>query len=297
MQPGPRLRLRAPAKINLALHVTGRRADGYHLLDTLVVFADACDTIEVEASDHDSFEISGAYADGVPTGEDNLVLRARDLLRHNFPAESGAVTIRLEKNLPPASGIGGGSSDAAAALKALTRLWRLDPAAGELARLAAPLGADLPMCVHACPLVARGTGDEIAPMKEWPALHLVLANPGMAVATAGIFRRLTSKANPPLPPLPVRHDTSAIAAWLGQCRNDLEAPAIEIAPPIAEALDLLNQSGAILSRMSGSGATCFGLFDTAQEAGQSAGKLRRARPGWFIEAARSAGTGEHPWDG
>ncbi len=297
MQSVSSLRILAPAKINLALHVTGRRGDGYHLLDTLVVFADACDAIEVEIADKDSLEVSGPYADRLPATDDNLVVRARDLLRMARPADTAPVAIRLEKNLPPASGIGGGSSDAAATLKALSRLWRIGLTTDELARLAAPLGADLPMCVHARPLLARGAGEEIAPLNEWPQLHLVLANPGLAVPTGEIFRRLTTKANPPLPSLP-RTDTAAgVAAWLAQCRNDLEGPAIEAVPPIAKALDMLKTSGALLSRMSGSGATCFGLYETAEAAGEATRHLRQANPAWFVRTAHSAGAGEYPWDG
>jgi 4-diphosphocytidyl-2-C-methyl-D-erythritol kinase len=156
--------LPAPAKINLALHVTGRRDDGYHLLDTLVVFTEDGDRLSISSAERDTFSVSGAFAQAVPLDASNLVLRARDLLRAHFPeAARRPVSIVLEKNLPPASGIGGGSSDAAAALKALVRLWDIPITEADLARHALPLGADLPMCLAARPLVAKGIGEEIAP--------------------------------------------------------------------------------------------------------------------------------------
>lgn len=278
----------APAKINLALHVTGRRDDGYHLLETLAVFAGYGDRVTAVPSDADGFAVSGPFAADVPFDASNLVLKARDLLRAAFPAATRQpVRIALEKNLPPASGIGGGSSDAAATLRALRAVWGLVLPAHELMRLAAPLGADLPMCVAARPLVARGIGERIESVERLPSLPLVVVNPGVPVATSDVFRRLARRDNAPLPPLPGRRDPATLAGWLAAARNDLETPAVEVAPMIAEALAAIRAGGAALARMSGSGATCFGLFPTQADAAGAARRISRARPGWWVVATQS----------
>ena len=286
------LTLPAPAKINLALHVTGRRSDGYHLLDSLVVFAGHGDRVTAASAEADGFAVGGPFAAGVPLDGSNLVVRARDLLRAAFPAATRRpVHILLEKNLPPASGIGGGSSDAAAALRALRAVWGLDLPAHEMMRLAAPLGADLPMCVAARPLIARGIGGEIAPVEGLPRLPLVLVNPGVPVSTPDVFRRLARRDNAPLPPLPARLGPAALAGWLAAARNDLEAPAIAVAPAIAEARAAIRAEGAALARMSGSGATCFGLFMTQADAAGAAQRIASARPGWWVVATHSTEAG------
>jgi len=283
----------APAKINLALHVTGQRPDRYHLIESLSVFADVGDEVEVCASDADSFACIGERASPDIAGPDNLCLRARDALRSAFPGQTGSqVRITLHKRLPVASGVGGGSSDAAATLKLLAAHWRLPADAKTLARIATPLGADLPMCLAAAPLIARGVGDEIEPLAEFPALDLVLANPGVAVATPEVFRRLARKHNPPLPPLPARRDASAVIDWLAATRNDLQPPAIELAAEIPACLDALADSGAIFSRMSGSGATCFGVFADRAAATLAATRILRQHPGWFVAATRTGAAGE-----
>jgi 4-diphosphocytidyl-2-C-methyl-D-erythritol kinase len=259
----------APAKVNLALHVTGRRPDGYHLLDTLVVHGGWSDTVSATRATRDgasvSLTIDGPHAAGLSAGGDNLVLRAARLLaeeaarlgRSVFP-----VDLRLEKHLPIASGVGGGSSDAAATLRLLDRLWGLDLGREGLAALALPLGADVPMCVRGEPLRARGIGEEIETLASLPPFRLELANPGVPVSTPAVFRALASRENPPLPPLPDRFaDVHALVAWLGATRNDLEAAAIAIAPPIADTLAAMRaRPGCLFARMSGSGATCFGIF-------------------------------------
>ena len=278
----------APAKINLALHVTGRRSDGYHLLDTLVIFTKFGDRVSVGPAERDEFIASGPFADAVPLDTSNLVLRARDLLRAHFPRAGGPVRIALEKNLPAASGIGGGSSDAAAALKALAGLWNIDIADEELARLALPLGADLPMCVAARPLLAKGIGEEIVPVERLPALPILLVNPRVPVPTPEVFRRLASRENPPLPPLPPRPDVAALVGWLQNTRNDLEAPAAEAAPVILDVLSAIRRNGAAFARMSGSGATCFGIFGTAAEAEKAATRIAADRPGWWAVATQSS---------
>lgn len=280
----------APAKINLALHVTGRRADGFHMLETLVVFTDFGDRITVCAAGRDDFSVDGPFAAAVPADDGNLVIRAREALRGAYAGRCGPVRIQLEKTLPAASGVGGGSSDAAATLKALAALWELPAGPRELAEIAAPLGADLPMCIHARPLMARGIGEIVEPVDAMPALPMVLVNPGAAVATPDVFRRLGKRDNPPLPPLPDRLGARELTAWLRACRNDLEAPALDIAPAIADALASLGEAGARLARMSGSGATCFGLFGSDAEAGRAAAAIGKGRPGWFVVATRSGGS-------
>ena len=192
--------------------------------------------------------------------------------------------IALEKNLPIASGIGGGSSDAAAAFKALNRLWSAGLGEGELAEIGIRLGADVPMCLHARPLIARGVGDEIEPLPGFPALGVVLVNPGAAVATPEVFRALPSPGNPPLPPLPERPDLDALVGWLRTTRNDLQQPAVGLAPSIAEALAEIEAERAAFARMSGSGATCFGLFGRQEDASRAAMAIRGRRPGWFVAA-------------
>ncbi len=280
----------APAKINLALHVTGRRADGYHLLESLVVFADFGDRLLVEPAATDGFTIAGPHGAGLSTGPDNLVTTARDRLRAAY-GESAAppVAIHLDKRLPLASGIGGGSSDAAAALRSLAAVWGLDAGSPEIAAIAAGLGADVPMCLDGRALVARGIGHDLRPLRAWPAFEVVLVNPGVGVSTPAVFAGLARRDNPPLPPLPDRPDHAAALAFLAAARNDLEAPALALAPLIGEALEALETTGAGFSRMSGSGATCFGIFAGPDEARAAAARIRSARPGWFVEATRTTG--------
>jgi 4-diphosphocytidyl-2-C-methyl-D-erythritol kinase len=282
----------APSKINLALHVTGQRADGYHLLDTLVTFADAGDRLTFAAADTDGFGVSGPFASALPvdatpkTG--NLVLRARDALR----ATAGIATpvhIHLEKNLPIASGIGGGSADAAATLRGLKRLWHLDIADATLQHIALGLGADVPMCLASRPLLARGIGEDIFLLDAFPSLHLLLVNPKIEVSTPVIFKSLTQKTNPPLV---VPADGASIEDWLSalvDARNDLQPPAEVIEGAIAEVLRLLSQTGPVFARMSGSGATCFGVYATAAAAGAGAAAIAAARPAWYVEATETVG--------
>lgn len=279
----------APAKVNLALHITGQRADGYHLLDTLVVFTEAGDRVTVEPADTDTFTISGPFGAGLDTGPDNLVIRARDRMREltagSIPPTP--VAIHLEKNLPVASGIGGGSSDAAATMRALCSLWGILPDTEDLDAIGLKLGADVPMCLWAHTLVARGIGEEIAPARL-PSLPMVLVNPGVAISTPAAFRALQRKDNPPLPPVPDDASFEEIVEWLaGWTRNDLEPPARSLAPEVGETLDALRDAGAALARMSGSGATCFGLFPSESEAEAAAARLAAAHPAWYVRATRT----------
>ncbi len=271
---------RARAKVNLCLHVTGQRADGYHLLDSLVVFAETGDLVSCAPASAMTLSLTGPEAEGLGAGEDNLVLRAA----RSFAAGQGAA-ITLDKRLPVASGIGGGSADAAATLKALARLWGM-PVPDAAAVLA--LGADVPVCLAGHPARMQGVGEVVSPLPHaLPPAHLVLVNPRVHVSTPTVFRGLTRKDNAPLPPdLPNLPDVPALADWLGVQRNDLEAPAIAALPVIATVkAALAAQAGCHLARMSGSGATCFGLFSEAAAAEAAARALARAQPGWWVQAS------------
>lgn len=281
---------RAPAKINLALHVTGQRADGYHLLDTMVTFADAGDQLTFRPADQDHFTILGHFAhallaDGQPK-PGNLVLRARDALRsyaESVNAPAPPVHIHLDKNLPIASGIGGGSADAAATLRGLMRLWRLDIPREKREEIALSLGADVPMCLRSRPLMARGIGENIRIITGFPSLHLLLVNPMVEVSTPVIFKSLTSKINPPLD-LP--QDGASREDWLAalvDARNDLQPRAEIIEGKIVQALGLLQATNPIFARMSGSGATCFGVYPDARACQAARAALEAVKPQWYLQ--------------
>ena len=267
----------APAKVNLTLHVTGQRKDGYHLLDSLVVFADVGDRVTVIPAITAKFEVTGPRAEGVPTDETNLVVRAAALF--DVP-----VHIILSKHLPVAAGIGGGSSDAAATVLALSEITgntRLPAGVTEL-------GADVRVCLLRQAARMRGIGEDVAPYASLPPLFAVLANPAVDVSTPAVFKALPNKTNPPMPKqLPQGLKTRAFIDWLATQRNDLEAPAIENAPIIADVLAALTAlPDARLARMSGSGATCFALFETEQAAQNAARLLADQQPDWWVEPAR-----------
>ena len=283
----------APAKLNLALHVTGRRADGYHLIDSLVAFTRFGDRVTISPSDEDRFEMTGPYAAGLPADDGNLALRALKAMRAEFGG-TDPVSIALEKNLPVASGIGGGSSDAAAVMRGLASLWQVPEDQERLARSGIGLGADVPMCLAARPLLARGIGDEITPVDGFPSLGIVLVNPGVGVSTAAVFAALASCDGTPLPPLPSLIDFHTLCNWLETTRNDLEAPARAFEPAINGALAALKKAGAHFVRMSGSGATCFGLFESGNLAKRAASEIRKRKPDWFVAATRNTSQGEAP---
>lgn len=264
----------APAKVNLALHVTGQREDGYHLLDSLVMFANLGDRISARLADVPGLSVTGPLAEAVPTGPENLVLKAAA-----WAGQSAA--FELEKNLPAAAGIGGGSSDAAAALRALEALTGQ---AVDTTRLA-ELGADVPVCYFARACRMTGVGEQIKRV-ALPPVAAVLANPRVEVSTPRVFDRLASKENAPMPELPPLVTASELIAFLHeQTRNDLEPPARALASVIGEVLDRLwALKGARLARMSGSGATCFALFDAIVAAEEAAAELSAQRPDWWVSA-------------
>ncbi|HVY50770.1 MAG TPA: 4-(cytidine 5'-diphospho)-2-C-methyl-D-erythritol kinase [Devosia sp.] len=278
----------APAKINLALHVTGRRADGYHALEMLVAFADVCDEIEAVPARKDSLSISGPFAPALGSSEGNLVLKALAAFRTRWPgALPEGLALRLRKNLPVAAGLGGGSADAAAALRLFSAMGEGEFAFAELLKIALGLGADVPMCLYSRPAEVRGLGEIVAPLKSFPKCHVVLVNPLVPVATAEVFRRLERRENPRLPPLgdPLTRPAQ-LGLWLSETRNDLEAPAIALVPAIGVLKARLAAiEGCILARMSGSGATVFGLFGSAARAHQAAHDLRTQWPDYWVAAA------------
>lgn len=284
------VRVFAPAKINLTLHVTGRRDDGYHLLDTLVAFAPVGDRLTIQPGNILSLTVEGPETAGVPADMDNIALRAAMMASQG----RGAAMV-LEKFLPAASGVGGGSSDAAAAFRGMLcfgepgeapadSAWAMPPVIAEThARALLDLGADVPMCMLPKPLRARGIGEKLD-FIDLPPLPAVLVNPRIPVPTGEVFGRLATRDNAPMPEtLPAFSDAEALTGWLADQRNDLEAPAIDVAPAIAEVLATLRSlRDCALARMSGSGATCFGLF-TSIEAGKAAVEaLRKSHPDWWI---------------
>jgi len=288
----------APAKINLALHVTGQRDDGYHELESLVVFCQVGDRLMANtqpdlAAGKIALEISGPFGGELGNTDDNLVLRAAKLLMADpgFILPDDGIHITLEKNLPVASGIGGGSADAAAMLLAMKKLTGSNIPGDSLMAIAKALGADVPMCLASSPLVARGIGERIEAAEDFPQLHLLLVNPGCKVSTPQVFAALKDKNASGLAPLPNFRDFDAVAYYLDGQRNDLEAPALTIEPVIGEVLGALRHSGARLARMSGSGATCFGLFDRAQTCEIAARAISSKAPDWWVTATTSRAFG------
>jgi len=263
----------APAKVNLALHVTGQRADGYHTLDSLVCFADVGDRLDVTRAAQLELSIEGGL--GLSVGDDNLVLRAA----RSFATKAGA-KIHLTKILPVAAGLGGGSADAACALRLLSRLWRLDlPDAGDIVAL----GADVPVCLSGRSARMQGIGETLTPLATMPRFAAVLINPGIEVQTPTVFNNLKSKHNSQISPVPDTNNPAEWLAYIAAQRNDLEAPARRMAPVIDRVLALLGAAKHCqLMRMSGSGASCFGLFETREAARIAAGKIATLEPDWWV---------------
>lgn len=281
------LRLAAPAKVNLTLHVTGRRDDGYHTLDSLVVFAGVFDRVSVAPADRLSLSVAGPNAEAladVPE-KDNIVLRAAWALAAATGSARGA-RITLHKTLPVAAGIGGGSADAAAVLSGLMRLWGVAPPRDVLLRLAAGLGADVPVCLRARATCVGGIGEQMKDAPPLPAAWLLLVNPGVPLSTPAVFQARKGAFTVPAPMDDSPRDAYALAKALTARRNDLTAAAISLAPEIGQCLAAIGAlPGCLLSRMSGSGATCWGLFATEYDCRAAAKALRASQPDWWIEPA------------
>lgn len=279
----------AHAKINLYLHVTGRRPDGYHLLDSLAVFAGAADEVRLaEQSNSFSLSIEGHFGKGLEADDSNLVLRAARALQTHVRQEAACHLI-LEKNLPVASGIGGGSADAACTLRLLGQLWNI--AEKDLLAIAEPLGADVPVCVQQKTTRMEGIGEILTSAPAMPDGGILLVNPGIAVSTPDIFRSFAAMGGiieRPAPVFPARWASmNALVDMLSHTTNDLQAPAIHHAPVIGTVLDRLNaQNDCLMARMSGSGATCFGLFPTAEAARKAEMELSKnpLHSGWWTWA-------------
>jgi 4-diphosphocytidyl-2-C-methyl-D-erythritol kinase len=272
----------APAKLNLYLHVTGRRADGYHLLDSLVGFAGIGDRLEAEMADNLSVRIAG------PNGhmllpEDNSVLKAANALRA-YASKGAGAAITLHKHLPIASGVGGGSSDAAAALRLLMRLWDITLTEDILGAMALALGADVPVCLSCLPTYMGGIGEHLEQGPPLDGMHVVLVNPGLPLRTADVFAAYDTPFSAPVTHPAGFASLEACVAFLRQVRNDLELPAIKLMPEIAVVLGALaRQKDCLLARMSGSGATCFGLFKNEAAAQTAARALGREYSAWWIQ--------------
>jgi 4-diphosphocytidyl-2-C-methyl-D-erythritol kinase len=282
------LATRAPAKINLTLHVLGRRADGYHDLESLVAFAATGDDLRLEPGRTLALEVSGPTAPLAGSHSDNLVLKAaRLLVEHVDRLEVG--TFHLTKRLPVAAGIGGGSSDAAAALRLLARLNGLPLSHLALREAARLTGADVPVCLEPRARMMRGAGEELGPALNLPRLFAVLVNPRVPVETPVVFKALGLQPGRGLPgakhPSMDAASSEALLTILTAARNDLEPPALKVQPLIGEALGLMRETqGCRLARMSGSGATVFGLYDDCEAAAKAAEAVRQARPDWWVKA-------------
>jgi 4-diphosphocytidyl-2-C-methyl-D-erythritol kinase len=277
------VRVFAPAKINLFLHVGARRADGFHALESLVAFADVGDELNLFRAEEMSVVVDGPFA-GPLSRRDNIVVKAARALSSRIGGR-GAAKIVLKKNLPVSSGIGGGSADAAATLRGLAKLWRASLSATELHAIAEGLGSDVPVCLASAPSWIEGRGERLTAAPELPDVSIVLVNPGIPVATAEAFAALRERSGIGAPKPPGWKTRSAFVDFLAQQTNDLEPPAQQLAPLTREALNELRISeGVLLARMSGSGATSFGLFGEAAAAVAAASCLRRSHPRWWVVA-------------
>ena len=275
----------APAKINLFLHVGPLEADGYHPLASLVVFADVGDRLTVEPAERLSLTVTGPFAGALEGEGDNLVLRAVRALGAAAGIGEPGLRITLDKQLPVAAGLGGGSSDAGAALKLARDALGLPLDDAALAEIAAGIGADGPMCLHARAAWAEGRGDVLTFENSLPPLPALLVNPGVASSTGGVYRAFDEgvAGGADQPASPSARDAAAVIDWLSEQRNDLQAPAVALAPAIGEALArTAGLPGARLTRMSGSGATVFALFDTAAAAEAAGRSLAALQPGWWV---------------
>ena len=278
----------APAKVNLYLHVTGRREDGYHLLDSLIAFAALGDLVTVLPACEIRLGVEGQFAEAVPTGSDNLVIRAARALARHAGITDGAAII-LEKQMPTAAGLGGGSADAAATLRALVRLWDVEIGEDALAELGLSLGADVPICLAGYPAFVGGIGEAITPVPDLPAAWLVLVNPGVAVSTPAVFRTREGDFSASARFDGAAADAPALAALLALRHNDLTEPAMGQAPVIGDVLAALTViPDCLLARMSGSGATCFGLFADEVAARAAARLVALDNPSWWVVSAELA---------
>ena len=287
----------AAAKVNLFLHVGAPGADGYHPICSLMAFADVGDRLDVTEADALACRVRGAFADQLAGEGDNLVLRAARALAAEARTPLPPLGLTLDKRLPVAAGLGGGSSDAGAALRLLRRAWALELTDAQLEAVAAGLGADGAACLWGRPVLAEGRGERLSPAPGLPLIDAVLVNPRVAVSTAEVYRRFDAggafgDVTPPTLP-EVFESVEELAGWLALTRNDLEAPAVAAAPQVGDVLaTLADEPEALIARMSGSGATCFALCAGDVEAEGLAERIEAMRPGWWVRRCRLGG----PWD-
>ena len=293
------LTVRAPAKLNLYLHIQGKRADGYHLLESLVAFADLADEIHIEPASELRFVMEGEFAVDASNGERNLVLKAAHLLQKKTHTLHGAA-LRLVKNIPVGAGLGGGSADAAATLRALNDFWQLRVPLETLQGWAKELGADVAMCVASVPAIARGVGDDLMPLGPLPPIHLVLVHPRVPLLTADVYaayasgRLVAGKGNGPAASAEIQAYEIDVAASLPQLLdllqntgNDLQQPAIQVSPVVAQvllALETLTPAPSMV-RMTGSGACCFAIYESAEAAERASNHLKTEHPFWWVRQA------------
>ncbi|RAK52305.1 4-(cytidine 5'-diphospho)-2-C-methyl-D-erythritol kinase [Phenylobacterium deserti] len=286
----------APAKVNLFLHVGAPEANGYHPLCSLMVFADVGDVLSGVPGEGFGLRVGGPFAAGLEGAGDNLVTRAALALLEEAGTAAPGLALILDKQLPVAAGLGGGSSDAGAALRLFREALQLDVSDQRLEALAARLGADGPACLWARPVLAQGYGERLSGAPTLPPLHAVLVNAGAPVSTPAVYRELDrsgafGEVEPP--PMPAELESSEeTAAWLATLRNDLEAPAIEVEPVVGEVLATLrDEPEALIARVSGSGGTCFAICEGEMAAESLAARLGGMRPGWWVRSCRLGG----PW--
>lgn len=291
--PDDTIRVYARAKINLYLHVLNRREDGYHELDSLFVFGDLADVIAVTPARSLSLEIEGPFGGKLSDQEDNSVLRAARLLADAVQI-SPQTKITLTKNLPIAAGLGGGSADAAAVLRALAELWKIPSSAVDLTLLGLGIGSDVPACLLSEPCYVGGIGEQIEPIPGLPAFPILLVNPGIELATSSVFGTFGREYSEAARFTEIPSTISELVSLLQTRQNDLQRPAIKKCAGIEEILNAINETeGCLLARLSGSGATCFGIFGNIVDAKQAAALLKKR--GWWAEATFTA-TAERPWE-
>lgn len=285
----------APAKVNLFLHVGAPDAEGYHPLSSLMAFADVGDTVSVQPADAPGFETTGRFGGEIPADDGNLVVRAARALHVAAGGPVPPLRLILDKALPIAAGLGGGSSDAGAALRLLREALALEVSDAQLESVAGSIGADGVPCLWGAPVLAQGRGERLSPAPALPPLHAVLVNPLVPSPTGAVYRAYDGAVDPrgeAPPPMPDGFESAEeICAWLSMLtRNDLQRPAVALEPRIGEVLALLSgEPEALLTRMSGSGATCFALCAGDIEAQGLAGRVETLRPDWWVKACRLGG--------
>ncbi|KJZ19121.1 4-(cytidine 5'-diphospho)-2-C-methyl-D-erythritol kinase [Loktanella sp. S4079] len=281
----------APAKVNLTLHVTGQRADGYHLLDSLVVFAGVADQLTATVAPQTRMSVNGPFSVGVPEDERNLMVRAALALGQARGVDLGAM-LTLEKHLPHAAGIGSGSSDAAVTLAMLAELWGVEPLPAHAPEVVA-LGADVPVCLRAPnPTRMEGIGEKLSDVPQLPPCAIVLVRPPVDVPTGQVFNMMSDKNGAPMTPIPEGADFDGFVDWLSPQRNDMQAAAEQIAPEISEVIAKLKSlPGVRIAGMSGSGATCFGLVKDMATARHVARIVQVSQMDWWVAPAEVLGTG------